>query len=107
MAIVGDDGRSTNRIRIYSLDGALQKDVVVQNVTTLQNLDWSGTGQSFFSTSVTPRGRELLHIRMDGTSRVLWSQQGTPVAAIPSPDGSHLAITAWSRQSNVWMVTNF
>jgi DNA-binding winged helix-turn-helix (wHTH) protein/Tol biopolymer transport system component len=106
VAIVGDDGPSTNRIRIYSLDGALQKDVVVQNVTTLTNLDWSGTGQSFFSTSVTPRGRELLVIRMDGTSRVLWSQ-GIPVAAIPSPDGTHLAIAAWTRQSNVWMVADF
>jgi hypothetical protein len=96
-----------NRIRIYSLDGAVQKTVVVQNVTALTNLDWSGTGQSFFSTSVTPRGRELLVIRMDGTSRVLWSPRGTPVSAIPSPDGTHLAIAGWTRQSNAWMMTNF
>jgi DNA-binding winged helix-turn-helix (wHTH) protein/Tol biopolymer transport system component len=107
VAIVGDDGRSMNRIRIYSLDGAVQKTVVVQNVTALTNLDWSGTGQSFFSTSVTPRGRELLVIRMDGTSRVLWSPRGTPVSAIPSPDGTHLAIAGWTRQSNAWMMTNF
>ena len=107
VALVVDDARPTNRIRIYSLDGALQKDVVVQNVTTLQNLDWSGTGGGFFSTSVTPRGRELLFIRMDGTSHVLWSHQGLPVAATSSPDGTHLAIAVWTRQSNVWMATNF
>jgi hypothetical protein len=67
VALVADDARPMNRIRIYSLHGELQKDVVVQNVTTLANLDWSGTGSGFFSTSVTPRRRELLFIRMDGT----------------------------------------
>ena len=46
-------------------------------------------------------------IRPDGTSRVLWSQQGDSVAAIPSPDGTHLAIAGWTRQSNVWMLTDF
>jgi hypothetical protein len=96
-----------NRIRIYSLHGEPQKDVVVENVTALGNLDWSGTGVGLFSTNVTPGGRELLFIRMDGSSQVLWSRQGTPVAAIPAPDGTHLAIAAWTRQSNVWMLTNF
>ena len=52
-------------------------------------------------------GSELLFIRPDGTSHVLWSQQGAPVTAIPSPDGTHLAIAGWTRQSNVWMLTDF
>ena len=107
VALVVDDARPMNRIRIYSLQGELQKDVVVENVTALQNLDWSGTGMGFFSTSVTPRGRQLLFIRFDGTSHVLWTYPGTPVTAIPSPDGTHLAIAGWTRQSNAWMVTNF
>jgi DNA-binding winged helix-turn-helix (wHTH) protein/Tol biopolymer transport system component len=107
VAFVVDDARPMNRIRIYSLDGAPKKEIVVENVTALANLDWSGTGIGFFSTSVTRRGRELLFIRMDGTSRVLWSNQGFPVAALSSPDGMHLAIAQWTRQSNIWMVTNF
>ena len=63
-------------------------------------------GRFFLHRDRTPSGRELLFIRLDGTSRVLWSQPGTPVAAIPSPDGTHLAIAGWTRQSNVWMLTD-
>jgi Tol biopolymer transport system component len=106
VAVVVDDARPMNRIRIYSLRGEPQKDVVVKNVTALHNLDWGGTGAGFFSTDQTPSGRALLFIRLDGTSHVLWSPQGIPVAAIPSPDGTQLAIAGWTRQSNVWMLTD-
>jgi hypothetical protein len=78
---------------------------VVENASALLSLDWGGAG--FFSSSQTPQGRELLFIRLDGTSRVLWSQPGVPVAAIPSPDGAHLAIAGWTRHSNAWMLSDF
>ena len=96
-----------NRIRIYSLRGEPQRDVVVASATRLMNLDWSAGGTGFFSTNLTPSARELLFIRLDGTSRVLSSPEGTPISAIPSPDGTRVAIAAWTRQSNVWMLTNF
>ena len=43
-----------NRIRIYSLRGQPERDVVVENATHLVNLDWGGTGAGFFSTNRTP-----------------------------------------------------
>jgi len=109
VALVVEDAHSMNRIRIYSLRGEPQRDVVVENATHLVNLDWGGTGAGFFSTNQTPTGIELLFIRLDGRSHVLWSQQGTPATAwaFPSPDGSNLVIAGWSRQSNVWMLTDF
>ena len=107
VALVVEDSRSMNRIRIFSLRGEPQRDVVVESATLLVNLDWSGTGAGFFSTNRTPTGSELLFIRLDGTSHVLWSQQGAPVTAIPSPDGTHLALSGWTRQSNAWMLTGF
>ncbi len=107
VALVVEDSRSMNRIRIYSLLGEPPKDVVVKNATALANLDWGGTGAGFFSTDLTPRGSALLFIRLDGTSHVLWSHQGTPVTAIPSPDGTHLAIAGWTLESNAWMLTDF
>ena len=107
VALVVEDSRSMNRIRIYSLRGEPPKDVVVKNATALANLDWGGTGAGFFSTDLTPRGSALLFIRLDGTSSVLWSHQGTPVTAIPSPDGTHLAIAESTRESNAWMLTDF
>jgi DNA-binding winged helix-turn-helix (wHTH) protein/dipeptidyl aminopeptidase/acylaminoacyl peptidase len=107
LALVVDDPGSMKRIRIYSLRGEPQKDVVVQNATELVNLDWGGTGTGLFSTDRTRRGSQLLFIRLDGTARVLWTYQGLPAAAIPSPDSAQLAITGWTRQSNVWMLTEF
>ena len=107
VALVVEDAPSMNHIRIYSLRGEPQRDVVVENAAYLVNLDWSGTGAGFFSTNRTPAGNELLFIRLDGRSHVLWSQQGTPMSALSSPDGTHLAIAGWTRQSNVWMLTEF
>ena len=108
VAFVVEGSRPMNRIRIHSLRGEPQKDVVVKNATALVNLDWAATGAGLFSSNRPPGNRsELLFIRLDGTSHVLWSQQGAPVAAIPSPDGTHLAIAGWTRQSNAWMLTGF
>ncbi len=107
VALVLDDHGSMKRIRIYSVRGEPQTDVVVKDATALANLDWSATGTGFFSTNKTPHGRELLFVRLDGTSSVLWSQPEAPMTAIPSPDGTHLAIAGWTRQSNVWMLTDF
>jgi len=107
VALVVDGAGSMNRIRIYSLSGEPQHDVTVENATTLVSLDWGGTGAGLFSTDRMPGRTDLLFIRLDGRSSVLWSQQGTHVAAIPSPDGTRLAIAGWTRQSNVWMLTDF
>jgi Tol biopolymer transport system component len=107
LALVLEGSRPRNRIRIYSLGGEPQQDVVVENASTLVGLDWAATGTGLFSSNVTPSLSELLFIRLDGTSHVLWSQRGTPVWAVPSPDGAHLAIGALTRQSNIWMLTDF
>ena len=106
-----DAARPTNRIQIYSLQGELQKEVVVENAGVLEGLDWGGTGAGFFSANHTAGRSELLFIRLDGTSRVLSSsQQGTSgvlAAAIPSPNGTHLAMAAYTRHANVWLLTGW
>ncbi len=107
VALIVEGSPPMNRIRIYSLRGELQNEVVVESASALRYLDWGGTGAGLFSSNQTPGRSELLLIRPDGTSHVLWSQQGAPVAAIPSPDGTHLAIAGWTTQINAWMLTDF
>ena len=107
VALIVEGSDRLNRIRIYSLRGEPQKDVVVENASALAFLDWAATGAGFFSSNLMPERSELLFIRLDGTSHVLWSQQGGPIAAIPSRDGTHLAIAGWTRQANMWMLTDF
>ena len=108
VAFIVSAARPRNRIQIYSLQGALEKEVVVGNASSLGQLDWGSAGAGLFSSNHRAGRNELLFIRLDGTSRVLWSQEGTSevrVWAIPSPDGTHLAIAGYTLHSNVWLLT--
>jgi len=106
--IVPTVGGPQNRIRVFSLKGLPPKDIIVHRATRLESLDGLLSEIGFLSTDVRPKHRDLLLIRPDGTSQVLWSpKELMPTFAIPSPDGKHVAISAESRQSNAWMLTDF
>ena len=108
VALVVDDSRPTNRIRIYSLRGELQKDVVVENATALANLDWA-RHRSRLLLHRTERQAAVSCCSFDWTAHPMCCGRNKELrsAAIPSPDGTHLAIAGWTRQSNVWMLTDF
>ena len=64
-------------------------------------------GKGFF---VGSSDGALLFVDMDGRSEVLWKRQtlwGIGPAGLPSPDGRRLAISAWTIDSNMWMLENF
>jgi Tol biopolymer transport system component len=101
LAVVIEDGGPRNRIRLVSLRGAPPVDIVVGKAGSLSNLDWSAEGTSLFALNVAGGERELLHITMDGSSRVLDRNSRW---AVPSPDGRRLALAGVTRQSNAWLV---
>jgi Tol biopolymer transport system component len=109
LAFVVPRAGQQNRIRLVSLSGEPQREVVVKQATRLVSIDASSSGLGFFSTNITAKGTELLFIRPDGTSRTVWSApNGAEVGwGIPSPDGKHLAINVNVPQSNAWMMTDF
>jgi len=103
---------ATSRIRVLSLNGDAPRDVVV----TGRPLDpsafyWSADGAGWYFSSTPdryPEGTDLLHIDMNGAVKVVWHQNvRDPMAAIPSPDGHHIAVTAASTVSNAWMLKEF
>jgi eukaryotic-like serine/threonine-protein kinase len=103
------DSQGRYRIRIESFTGRSAKDIVVQHATGLRNLDPLASGLGFFSSVDDTAGhRALVFIKADGTTEKLWSPAGlSPEWAISSPDGTRLAIRAYSIQRNAWMLTNF
>jgi Tol biopolymer transport system component len=103
-AVVIEDGGPRNRIRVVSLRGAPSVDIVVEKAVSLSNLDWSADGTALFALNVAGGERELLHIKMDGSSRVVDRNSRW---AVPSPDGRRLALAGVTRQSNVWLVRGF
>jgi hypothetical protein len=103
----GENGRQ-NRIRILSFTGKPSRDIIVPQANWLGSLDGLSDGSGFFSLDNTTNRHNLLFIRPDGTSEVLWSPSGLGGGwAIPAPDGRHLAIDAEITQSNIWMITDF
>jgi serine/threonine protein kinase len=108
-AFVSPDERGRrNRIRVIPFTGKPPWDIIVRKASSLQSLDWLATGLGVFSVAATSSNNEVLFITPDGSSRVVWSPAGlTPVWAIPSPNGKHLAILVAAQQQNAWMLTNF
>ncbi len=103
----GESGRR-NRIRIISFTGKPPRDVIVTQASRLDSLDALSSSLSFFSLDNTTTRHNLLFIRPDGTSKVLWSPPGLVGGwAIPAPNGKHVAINAELTQSNIWMMTDF
>ena len=66
-----EDGGPRNRIRLVSLRGEPPLDIVVADALSLDTLDWSRDGTALFSVNVVGKERQLLHITLDGRSRVL------------------------------------
>ena len=75
---------------------------------SFQSVNWAADGKALFVTSPTQSGSALLCLDLRGDAHLLWEQKGVLQAAgLPSPDGRHLAIYAFSVNSNFWMIENF
>lgn len=74
----------------------------------LQRLFWAADGKGWFTSANTGKSWVLLHVDLQGKADRLWETQGPTLAfGLPSPDGRHLAINAYTNENNVWMMENF
>jgi Tol biopolymer transport system component len=81
------------------------------------NFDWAADGRGLFTSGRRPQQSALLYVDLRGNVYVLREQKGglSPTImgmfpgpwGVPSPDGRHLAILNWTRNSNVWMMEGF
>jgi Tol biopolymer transport system component len=100
--------RSEGRIHILSVNGQAPRAITVKGWNNLENVDWAPDGKGLFVSSPTQRGHALIHVDLQGNAQVLWEQaQDLETYAVPSRDGSRLAIMGWSLDSNSWMIENF
>jgi Tol biopolymer transport system component len=101
------------RIRIVSLAGAAPQDVEVADQRPLDDapIHWSFDGKGWYVSSTPPTypaGTELLHVDLEGRTRVMWQQNVRGwTSAIASPDGRRIALTNTSAVTNVWMLKGF
>ena len=97
------------RIRMLSLKSGVTTDLAVKGWSGLWSIEWSADGNALFVSSQKHQDTTLLRVDLRGEASVLWHQklnfEGTQ--GKPSPDGRHLAVAAWTTDSNVWMIENF
>ncbi len=96
------------RIRLLSLKGQPERDIVVKGWAGINSVDWAADGKSLFVSSQSPTGSTLLRVDMEGRATPLWDQRGSwRTWAIAAPNGRELAIQGMTSGSNVWMIENF
>jgi len=97
-------GQPLKRIRILTIEGRAEQEIVVEGASRLVGLDWSADGEGFFCGDISATNSSILRVERDGKSRVLWTQHGRhDIWAIPSADGRYLAIDGATESANVWI----
>jgi len=95
-------------VHILSLTGAAQMEITSKGWNTLSSVVWTADGKGLFVSSFTARGADMLHMGLQGNTRLLWEHPGgVDVYGVPSPDGRHLAMRGWNVEGNMWMMENF
>jgi Tol biopolymer transport system component len=101
-------------IKLISLPANTAKEVTIPDWSrfassprmVMGGLDWAADGKGLFlSADIEPSGLSLLYVDLQGNARVL--QHGNVRWAIPSPDGSYIALNTFSTVRNIWFVENF
>ena len=96
------------RVQVLSLSGAAPRQIPSKEQKTLSSVVWTADGKGLFVSSYTARGADLLHLDLQGNTRLLWEHPGgIEIYGVPSPDGRHLAMRGWNVEGNMWMMENF
>jgi hypothetical protein len=96
-------------INFYSLEDGSKRTVSVKAYAGIGGLDFAADNKSLWATAFTNDEKcVLLNIDLQGHIKTMLEDREMMIAwAIPSPDGSHLAIAKGRGSSNVWMAERF
>ncbi len=99
---------ATNVMRIYSLQGALLKEISVKGLVSLINSPWAPDGQSLFVAGRMSDGSQLMRVDFQGRAQVvIGNHSPDALYGLPSPDGRHLAVLGIADNKNMWILENF
>ncbi len=98
-------------LRLLSLNGGPDREIVVNGWPNLTSMEWSADGKGLYCGSSSPQGSNLLYVDLKGTAQVLWKDPELGgnqfLGGVPSPDGRYLAISGGTRSSHAWLVEGF
>jgi len=95
-------GNPSHNIRLYRLDGSVDREIVVRGARQLASVNWASDAKGFYCGHSQGGEIETLRVELDGKSRVIWKESGK--WATPSPDGKHLALMGIAREASAWLL---
>jgi serine/threonine protein kinase len=105
---IGIAKRHGDTIRLVPLGKAQARTIHINSYSDLTDLNWAVDSRGLFVSSLGPAGATLLHVDFEGKAQPIWQQpQTTSFWGFSSPDARHLAISSESRETSVWMISNF
>jgi Tol biopolymer transport system component len=106
-AAVVDLGNHQDCIRLVDLETGSGHSVCADQSAQLSGVSWSADGNGWFVTDSSVRKAAILYISSDGQVSQLWTTSTAVGAPLASPDGTGLAFTVSSYNSNAWMIEDF
>jgi serine/threonine protein kinase len=102
----GDEPES--HIRLLSLSGGSDREIIVKGWPLLSGLAWSRDGKGLYCGSESAQGGTVLYVDLTGNVKVLLENKGAgQIYVVPSPDGRYLAMSREVGTSNAWMLEGF
>jgi Tol biopolymer transport system component len=94
-------------IRLVNLETGSGHSVCADQSAQLSGVTWSADGNGWFVTNSSVRKAAILYISSDAKVSQLWTTSTAVGAPLASPDGTNLAFTVSSYNSNAWMIEDF
>src|SRR5437870_1937123 len=100
-------GNHQDCIRLVNLETGSGHAVCADQSAQLSGVSWSADGNGWFVTDSSVRKAAILYISSDGQVSQLWTTSTAVGAPLASPDGTGLAFTVSSYNTNAWMIEDF
>jgi hypothetical protein len=115
LAIVKLGPQQKSIIQIVSLGDGSERVIPLPDWEEIGSIDWAPDGKSVWISAVRQRrpafgtysAQSILNVDLNGKVTESPDTDGVWFAAIPSPDGLHLALPGATENSNVWPLENF
>jgi len=95
-------------LSVFSLRDHSTREIPLKASSNLKILNWSSNNDGLFVSDYAQGNTRLLYLNLRGESFLLQERSGGEGGGVKqSPDGRHLAISAWTMSSNMWMLQDF
>jgi Tol biopolymer transport system component len=98
----------TGPIEMYDLRSHKTRIIPTPELNPLRYITWAADGKGLFVSTQRQDSGQVLQLDLRGKANVIWKCSGPWMcAAIPSPDGRHVAIYESKQNANMFMMENF